>query len=90
MSIFSFIFFREKICFCVYSFRMSEKGKNSLLTTAEVAARLGVTRWRINALIKSKRLPAERFGAIFLVRESDLRLVENRKPGRPRKSKKLQ
>ncbi|HEX8568211.1 MAG TPA: helix-turn-helix domain-containing protein [Pyrinomonadaceae bacterium] len=69
---------------------MSEKGKNSLLTTAEVAARLGVTRWRINALIKSKRLPAERFGAIFLVRESDLRLVENRKPGRPRKSKKLQ
>jgi excisionase family DNA binding protein len=61
--------------------------KPKLLTTSEVAARLNVTRWRINAMIRDKRLPASRYGGIFLIRESDLKLVENRKPGRPPKRK---
>jgi excisionase family DNA binding protein len=58
------------------------------LTTSEVAERLGVTRWRINAMIKSGRLRAEKFGQIYLVREQDLKSVMERKPGRPPKKKK--
>ena len=54
-----------------------------LLTTAEVAQRLGVHRSRVNVLIKEGRLPAERFGRVLLVNEKDLPLVEKRKPGRP-------
>lgn len=61
--------------------------KDNLLTTSEVAERLGVTRWRINAMIRDNRLKAEKFGQIFLIRESDLKAVENRKVGRPRKIK---
>jgi len=56
-----------------------------MITTAEVAARLGVHRSRVNVLIKEGRLPARRFGKIYLVDERDLRLVANRKPGRPPK-----
>lgn len=62
---------------------MSEK----LLTTAEVATKLGVTRWRINAMIRDKKLPAERFGQIFLIKESDLGKVKTYgKAGRPKKT----
>jgi excisionase family DNA binding protein len=56
-----------------------------LLTTSEVADRLGVHRSRVNVLIKEGRLPAQRFGKVLLVEEKDLKLVENRKPGRPPK-----
>jgi excisionase family DNA binding protein len=59
----------------------------TLLTTSEVAERLGVTRWRVNALIKAGRLKAEKKGQIYLVDERDLKDVEDRKPGRPPKAK---
>ena len=59
-----------------------------LLTTAEVAERLGVHRTRVNVLIKEGRLPAQQFGRAYLVNEEDLKLVENRKTGRPRKDEK--
>lgn len=59
-----------------------------LLTTAEVAERLGVHRTRVNVLIKEGRLPAQQFGRAYLVNEKDLKLVENRKTGRPRKDRK--
>lgn len=55
----------------------------NLLTTAEAAERLGVTRWRVNALIQAGRLKAEKKGQIYLIDERDLKAVENRKPGRP-------
>ncbi len=58
-----------------------------LLTTAEVAERLGVHRTRVNVLIKEGRLPAQQYGRAYLVNEKDLKLVENRKTGRPRKNK---
>lgn len=58
-----------------------------LLTTKEVAEKLGVTRWRVNKMIQSKRLKAEKFGQIFLVKESDLKEVLVRKTGRPPKVK---
>jgi excisionase family DNA binding protein len=53
------------------------------LTTSEAAERLGVTRWRVNALIKAGRLKAEKKGQIYLIAESDLAAVAERKPGRP-------
>lgn len=68
--------------FCI-SYKMDMK----LLTTAEVAQRLGVHRTRVNVLIKEGRLPAQQFGRAYLINEKDLKLVENRKTGRPRKSK---
>lgn len=58
-----------------------------LLSVAEVAERLGVTRARVNQFINEKRLPAQRIGRSFVVREEDLGLIENRKTGRPSKAK---
>jgi excisionase family DNA binding protein len=55
------------------------------LTTSEVAERLGVTRWRVNALIQAGRLKAEKKGQIYLIDERDLKAVLERKPGRPPK-----
>ncbi len=56
-----------------------------LLSVAETAERLGVTRARVNQFINEKRLPAQRIGRAFVIREEDLSLVENRKTGRPPK-----
>ena len=53
------------------------------LTTREAAERLGVTVRRVNELITTGRLPASRFGRAYMIQESDLKLVEDRKPGRP-------
>ena len=61
-----------------------EKG---LLTTKEVAERLGVTQSRVRALIQSGRLPSQQYGRDHLIKESDLKLVQDRKPGRPPKDK---
>lgn len=57
------------------------------ITTAEVAEILGITIRRVQALINSKRLPAEKVGQIWLIRASDVALVRKRKPGRPSKRK---
>jgi len=56
-----------------------------MLTTPQVAERLGVTVRRVQALIKAGRLPSQQFGRDHLIKVSDLKLVENRKPGRPSK-----
>ena len=56
-----------------------------MLTTPQVAERLGVTVRRVQALIAAGRLPSQQFGRDHLIIESDLRLVEDRKPGRPSK-----
>lgn len=58
----------------------------NLLTTKEVAGRLGLSIRRVQAMISAGRLPASRFGRDYLVNEKDLKLVENRKPGRRPKS----
>jgi excisionase family DNA binding protein len=57
----------------------------NLLTTKEVSARLGVTIQRVQAMIRDGRLPASKLGRDYVIKEQDLRLVANRKPGRPRK-----
>jgi excisionase family DNA binding protein len=83
-----------KISPLLYSFSLTcfilrgIKADMKLLTTNEAAAILGVTKWRIFALIRDGRLPAERFGNAYMIKESDLKLVEDRKPGRPKKAGK--
>lgn len=57
-----------------------------LLTTAQVAERLGVHRTRVNVLIREGRLPAQQFGRAYLIDEKDLALVAERTVGRPAKS----
>lgn len=56
-----------------------------LITTTKAAERLGLHRSRIHALIQAGRLPAEKYGKIFLIEEKDLKLVKDRRPGRPSK-----
>jgi len=56
-----------------------------MLTTPEVAERLNVSIRRVQALIEAGRLPSQQYGRDHLVKEADLKLVENRKPGRPPK-----
>ena len=56
-----------------------------MLTTNEAASRLGVTVQRIHQFIKGERLPAEKMGRDYIIKEDDLKLVEDRQTGRPSK-----
>lgn len=58
-----------------------------LLTTQETADELGVSPRRVRELITDGRLPAEKKGRDYLINEKDLKLVKNRKPGRPASKK---
>ncbi len=58
------------------------------LTTKQVAEKLGITPRRVQALIEVGKLPAQKFGRDYMIREKDLKLVENRKVGRPKTSDK--
>jgi excisionase family DNA binding protein len=60
---------------------------SEILSTADAAARLGVSVRRIQQLVKSGRLPADVFGGALMIRAKDLKLVAERKPGRPPASK---
>jgi excisionase family DNA binding protein len=55
------------------------------LTTKEVAEKLGVSVGRVQQFIAEGRLPATKIGQTNLVKESDLKLVKDRKTGRPSK-----
>jgi excisionase family DNA binding protein len=56
---------------------------NSLISTKEAAARLRISVRRVQALIASGRLPAEKIGNSFAIKESDLKSLNGRKNGRP-------
>jgi excisionase family DNA binding protein len=56
-----------------------------LLGTKEASERLAVSQQRIQALIKNGKLPAEKIGRDWLIKENDLELVKNRQAGRPKK-----
>ena len=60
------------------------------LTTKEVAEKLGVSVGRVQQFIAEGRLPATKVGQTNLVKESDLKLVKDRKTGRPSKDKSKQ
>ena len=58
------------------------------LTTKEAAETLSVSESRIRQLIAEKRLPTTKIGNSNLIKEVDLKLVEDRKrTGRPLKTK---
>ena len=56
------------------------------LTTQQAADELGVTAGRIRQMIIDKQLPTVKFGHVHMIKKSDLKLVENRKVGRPPKA----
>jgi excisionase family DNA binding protein len=57
------------------------------ISTTDAADRLGITRQRVLQLIVAGRLPASLFANVYMIREADLKLVEDRSPGRPPKAK---
>ena len=57
------------------------------ISTTDAADRLGITRQRVLQLIEAGRLPAKLFANVYIIRTSDLSLVEERTPGRPPKAK---
>ena len=59
--------------------------EDKLLSTAEVAAQLGVTRQRVLELITGERLLATKVGRSYVVRAGDLASLELYKVGRPPK-----
>ena len=57
-----------------------------LLTAADAARALGISRQRIGVLICQQRIPAERLGRNWAIRSEDLERAPPRsKGGRPRK-----
>lgn len=58
------------------------------LTTAEAAKQLNVSVRRVQQLVKAGRLPAKVFGGALMIQEKNLKLVANRKVGRPPKQAK--
>lgn len=71
--------FHDKLC-------AVQKDSNDLLSTAEVAAQLGVTRQRVLELITKERLPARKVGRSYVVRSSDLSSLSRFRIGRPAKT----
>ncbi len=65
----------------LFGFILTDMGK--LLSTTEVAARLGISVPRIQTFIWEGRLPAMKVGRAYAIDEDDLKLVGNRKTGRP-------
>lgn len=54
-----------------------------LLTTKEAGKILGITAQRVLFLINEGRLPAKKIGRDFVIQKKDLKLIADRKPGRP-------
>ena len=61
--------------------------ETKLLSVIEAAEKLGVSRIRVNQFIDEGRLPAQKVGRSYVILESDLELVKDRKTGRPPKVK---
>jgi excisionase family DNA binding protein len=60
-----------------------------MISTQQAADKLGVTRRRVLAMIAAKQIPADRFGNAWMIDEKNLKLVADRKPGRPSARRKL-
>ena len=59
-----------------------------ILTTKQAAKALGINDSRVRQLILSGRLSATKIGRDWIIQKKDLKKVENRKPGRPKKERK--
>jgi excisionase family DNA binding protein len=58
---------------------------NHLISTKEASEKLGLSIRRVQALITFGKLPAQKIGNSYVIKESDLELVKYRKTGRPPK-----
>jgi excisionase family DNA binding protein len=58
----------------------------SLISTTEAAARLGIHQTRVQVLIREGRLPAQKVGRAYVINDHDLKLVADRRTGRPPKN----
>ena len=56
-----------------------------LLSTADAAQRLNVSRQRVQALVAEGRLKATKVGRGYVIREADLLKLERKPPYRPKK-----
>jgi len=56
------------------------------MTTREAAARLGVSRSRINKLIHTGQLKAAKSGRDWIITEANLKKASISSPGRPKKA----
>jgi len=56
-----------------------------MIGTTEAARQLGISSNRVRDLIASGRLKAQKIGREYAINPSDLKVVQNRRPGRPRK-----
>ena len=61
--------------------------EEKLMSTAEAAAHLGVTRQRVLELIGEDRLPARKVGRSYVLRAGDVASLELGSVGRPPKPK---
>lgn len=62
--------------------------ETNLLSVMEAAKKLGVSRWRVNQFINDGRLPAQKIGRSYVIKESDIKFVQERKVGRPLRANK--
>lgn len=58
------------------------------ITTIQAAEKLGIPQRRVIKMITDKKLSAEKFTNVYMINESDLELVKERKSGRPKKETK--
>jgi excisionase family DNA binding protein len=56
-----------------------------LLSVNDAAKILGVHHSRVRVLIREGRLPAQKIGRTWVIREKDLKELKILKPGRPKK-----
>ncbi len=57
---------------------------NGLLSTKEVSEKLGVSVGRVRQMVADGQLPATKIGRDNFIKETDLKLVKDRKVGRPK------
>lgn len=63
------------------------ENEEKYLSLKEAADKIGLSRQRILKLVATNQLPATKIGSYWVVKESDLSLIHERKPGRPPKNK---
>ena len=56
-----------------------------LISSKIAAEKLGISIRRVQALVTSGKLPAQKIGNSFVIQEEDLEFVKERTPGRPKK-----
>lgn len=66
-----------------YSFLAVKINAMNLLNTKQVAGKLNISTIRVRQLIQEGRLKAQLVGRDYVIDESDLKLVQERKTGRP-------